>query len=305
MTDEELKQQYGIHLTSRIQEDAGATEGKWADIEDDEDDWAPETIEWTDGTKTNLNNAEPPQPGPEAKPPPEPKEPLPRVEQPSPLKETARPVPKPTTSIGPNPTVLRLGANAEKQARSASISSKGIHDKLTSSSTAPPPTKSPWAPLPPVEKVSPVVPPVQLQPPSRIPNREPPVSDGPSGPATGRLSPSGFLQPREIAADDFNRAWKDSQGAPRELYNSRSGRYEPVSETRRGLGETNKQFVVRQSYRDRPRESKRGLQSLQQLSRLTGPLAKMVRTGRVDAHPPMLVEEVGVLRAECQLVGLM
>lgn len=72
-----------------------------------------------------------------------------------------------------------------------------------------------------------------------------------------------------------------------------------------GLGETNKQFVVRQSYRDRPRESKRGLQSLQQLSRLTGPLAKMVRTGRVDAHPPMLVEEVGVLRAECQLVGLM
>lgn len=226
-------------MTSRIQEDAGATEGKWADIEDDEDDWAPETIEWTDGTKTNLNNAEPPQqPGPEVKPPSEPKESLPRVEQPSSLKETARPIPKPTTSVGPNPTVLRLGANAEKQARSASISSKGINDKSGSSSTspAPPPSKSPWAPLPPVERVSPVVPPVQPQPPSRIPNREPPVTDGPGGLATGGFPPSSFSQPREIAADDFNRAWKDSQtGAPRELYNSRSGRYEPVSETRREL----------------------------------------------------------------------
>lgn len=246
LTDEELKQQYGIHMTSRIQEDAGATEGKWADIEDDEDDWAPETIEWTDGTKTNLNNAEPPpqQPGPEVKPLPEPKEPLHRVEQPSPLKETARPVPKPTTSVGPNPTVLRLGANAEKQARSASISSKGINDKLGSStSPAPPPSKSPWATLPPVEKVSPVVPPVQLQPPSRIPNREPPVSDGTSGPATGGFPPSGFSQPREIAADDFNRAWKDSQtGAPRELYNSRSGRYEPVSETKRGAWRNEQTF---------------------------------------------------------------
>lgn len=46
LTDEELKQQYGIHMTSRIQEDGGGTEAKWADIEDDEDDWAPETIEW-------------------------------------------------------------------------------------------------------------------------------------------------------------------------------------------------------------------------------------------------------------------
>lgn len=71
-----------------------------------------------------------------------------------------------------------------------------------------------------------------------------------------------------------------------------------------GLGEMNKQFAVHQSYRDRPWESKRGLQSLQQLSRHTGLVAKMVRTGRVDALPPMLVEEVGVLRAGCQSVAL-
>ncbi|KAI5300409.1 hypothetical protein KEM56_002488, partial [Ascosphaera pollenicola] len=36
--------------------------------------------------------------------------------------------------------------------------------------------------------------------------------------------------PREIAADDFNRTWRDhpASNAPRELFNSRSGRYEPV-----------------------------------------------------------------------------
>lgn len=71
-----------------------------------------------------------------------------------------------------------------------------------------------------------------------------------------------------------------------------------------GLGETNKHFAVRQSYRDRPQENKQGLQSLQQLSKLTGLVAKMVRTGCVDAHPPMLVAEVGVLRAGCRLVAL-
>lgn len=243
LTDEELKQQYGIHMTSRIQEDGGGTEGKWADIEDDEDDWAPETIEWTDGTKTNLTNTEPPQPpGPDIKPAAEPipTEAPPQIEEATTLQETSKYIPKPTTSIGPNPTVLKLGANAERQAKSTSISSKGINDKSSSasSSPAPPPAKSPWAPLPPVDRASPVVPPAQLQPPSRPPpNREPPqMGDGSGvGFAPSGFPPGGPPQPKEIAADDFNRSWKEMQtGAPRELFNSRSGRYEPVPETRKG-----------------------------------------------------------------------
>lgn len=248
LTDEELKQQYGIHMTSRIQEDGGATEGKWADIEDDEDDWAPETIEWTDGTKTNLTNTEPPpppqsqpQPAPQdIKPPAEPKEPSPpiepQIEQTSPPKEAAKIAPKPTTSIGPNPTVLRVGANAEKQAKSTSFSSKGINDKsaAASSSPAPPPAKSPWAPLPPVDRVSPIVPPIQGEQ-SRPVNKEPQVSDDPSGPVSSGFGPGIPPQPKEIAADDFNRSWREMQtGAPRELFNSRSGRYEPVPENRKG-----------------------------------------------------------------------
>ena len=244
LTDEELKQHYGIHLTSRIQEDGGGTESKWADIDDDEDDWAPETIEWTDGTKSNLN--QPPEPEPEPAPPaipddrapaePGQQESLPRgveiaeefppVEHATITKETPKFVPKPTTSVGPNPTILRLGASTERQIKSGSFSMKGPGDKSLSSSTSPappPPVKSPWAPLPPVEKMSPVMPPVQVHPSQRPPVKEPVRPDGFQGPPP----------PKEIAADDFNRVWREQSGT-RELYNSRSGRYEPVAEPRKG-----------------------------------------------------------------------
>ncbi|KAL4874122.1 hypothetical protein BDV12DRAFT_159120 [Aspergillus spectabilis] len=235
LTDEELKQQYGIHMTSRIQEDGGAgTEAKWADIDDDEDDWAPETIEWNDGTKTDLK-AEPVHPEPTSTSPEtsttktttEIREELPPVEQITVAKEASKFIAKPVTSIGPNPTVLRLGASAERQARTAAISSKGPNERPPTSSTspAPPPAKSPWAPILPVEKASPVMPPVQLQAPQRSPFREQNVVNEPF---------SGPVAPKEIAADDFNRSWKETQPGTRELYNSRSGRYEPVTETRKG-----------------------------------------------------------------------
>lgn len=216
-------------MTSRIQEDGGGSEAKWADIDDDEDDWAPETIEWTDGTKTNLTNQEP---APSAPVPSQDKvaddfkREFPPVEQAASIKEAPKFIPKPTTSIGPNPTVLRLGANAERQAKNAGLAAKGPNDKspLLSTSPAPPPVKSPWAPLPPVEKISPVIPPIQVQPPMRAPAREPHPIDGPGGP----------LPPKEIAADDFNRSYREMQSGTRELYNSRSGRYEPAPDTRKG-----------------------------------------------------------------------
>ncbi|KAJ5195272.1 uncharacterized protein N7498_008710 [Penicillium cinerascens] len=221
LTDEELKLQYGIHMTSRIQEDGVGSEAKWADIDDDEDDWAPETIEWTDGTKVTLTHNEP-------QPPPEVHQHEPReapMLEPTAVRDVSKMVaPKPTTSVGPNPTVLRLGANAERQAKAASISSKGANDRVTSGSTSPaPPSKSPWATLPPVERVSPV------NPPANIPQSRPPVHHPHRDDA--RYAP---LPPQEIAADDFNRTWRETApNAPRELYNSRSGRYEPVAEHRR------------------------------------------------------------------------
>ena len=214
-------------MTSRIQEDgAVSSEAKWADIDDDEDDWAPETIEWTDGTKVNLTHSHtdpPPGPSQPVQSQPEPKEPPKEVPKEAPVAPRVQPAPKPTTFVGPNPTILKLGANAERQARTASASLKGANDKVPSSSTSPaPPSKSPWAPLPPVERVSPANGPMPPQQP-RMPVRHHAQRDD------GLHAP-----PKEIAADDFNRTWKEVQpGAPRELFNSRSGQYEPVPDNRR------------------------------------------------------------------------
>jgi hypothetical protein len=211
-------------MTSRIQEDGGGSEAKWADIDDDEDDWAPETIEWTDGTKVTLTQHNEPQPPPEALQQ-EPQEAP--VSEPTAVRDISKmAAPKPTTSVGPNPTVLRLGANAERQAKAASISSKGTNDRAPSGSTSPaPPSKSPWATLPPVERVSPV------NPPGNVPPTRPPVHHPQSHRDDARYAP---LPPQEIAADDFNRTWRETApNAPRELYNSRSGRYEPVGDNRR------------------------------------------------------------------------
>ncbi|KAJ5375219.1 hypothetical protein N7517_007225 [Penicillium concentricum] len=207
LTDEELKQQYGIHMTSRIQEDgAVSSEAKWADIDDDEDDWAPETIEWTDGTK----------------PPGAQRATACRAKH---REGTPKVAPKPTISMGSRAMVLKVGANAERQARTASASSNGTNDKVPSSSTSPaPPSKSPWAALPPVERVSPVIAPAQPHQ-QRMPVRYPPRDDGHHGPMS--------MPPKEIAADDFNRAWKDQSDLP-QLFNPRSSQYEPVAETRRG-----------------------------------------------------------------------
>ncbi|KAL2002938.1 hypothetical protein VTN02DRAFT_5471 [Thermoascus thermophilus] len=247
LTDEELKQQYGIHMTSRIQEDGGGTEAKWADIDDDEDDWAPETIEWNDGTKITLTHTEStPARNQDTKVSKDVKDtPLPPPTEQSTTQDTSKTLPsKPPSSVGPNATVLRVRANAEKQAKPASTSSRGPNEKptLRAKSPAPVPQKSPWAPLPPLEKVSPVNPPVQTQSQSRFFQKDSHSHDGVNGPGPAK----------EIAADDFNRSWRDGQpSVPRELYNSHSGRYEPVSDTRKSLSR-NEQNLRAPSLLQRP-----------------------------------------------------
>lgn len=56
LSDEELKQRYGMQLTSRLQHNGSGPEARWADISvDDEDDWAPETITWADGSTLAID----------------------------------------------------------------------------------------------------------------------------------------------------------------------------------------------------------------------------------------------------------
>lgn len=232
-TDEELKQQYGIHLATRLQADDSGKEAKWADIDDDEDDWAPETVQWMDGTKSTVAPVAEDQPPPPAEPKPSLKRDPPAEMEKTPAPAVQAPVTTPVTisqrpsSTGGTKTILKPGSHAQAGSGKTNLVLKGQPEKPTlvakpSSNQV----KSPWAPLPPVEKVSPLAinPPVQQSQAPRSLQRDSHGYDA---------MPPPHMPAREIAPDDFNRTWRDDRGN-RELFNSHSGRYEPVNEMRRG-----------------------------------------------------------------------
>ena len=224
-TDEELKQQYGIHLATRLQADGDGKESKWADIDDDEDDWAPETIEWNDGTKITLSQndsaailAEEQAAAMIAKE---------RQAEENKSKTSAQQ--KPTTTVGPNATVLKPRSAAQPKSGGLVLKTPSDKPTLVAKPAAPAPVRSPWASLPPVEKV----PPVDINPPSR---------PSPSRPIQNESQGSNVMPPppppqaaMEIAADDFTRTRRDTQnGNLGQLYNAQSGQYEPANTGRRG-----------------------------------------------------------------------
>ncbi|KAF2970211.1 hypothetical protein GQX73_g3346 [Xylaria multiplex] len=212
-SDEELKHD-GIHLADRLGPEDLKGQSNWADIDDD-DEWAPDTITWTDGTKITLPPAEEAAPSPVIQPA--------TVEK---VKKDPILIPK---SKSPVPISSASGSPSIKHGVLASgkgLVFKGAPEKptLVAKPPAPPgPVKSPWAPLPPVEKVSPVVMEIPAQvPPSRYTLRDPPNAKSTTPPPT-----------KEIAADDFSRNYRDGAfNTNRELFNSQSGRYEPVSDRR-------------------------------------------------------------------------
>lgn len=218
-------------MTSRIQGDGDRKAANWADIDDDEDDWAPETIEWNDGTKITLTQTESVAPQDQREnDSKETTQPSATLDYQSTERESSKTMaPKTPSSLGPNATVLRVGGHAEKQQlKPSNDSSKGTSEKptLVSKNAG----RSPWAPLPPVDKT----PPVAINPPSegqRVPRSfqtERPMPGPMPGPMPEPPA-SGPLPAREIAADDFDRSWRDNKpSGPRELFNSQSGRYEPV-----------------------------------------------------------------------------
>ncbi|KAI1261070.1 hypothetical protein F5Y18DRAFT_214756 [Xylariaceae sp. FL1019] len=213
-SDEEL-QNAGIHMAARLTtEDMAKNQSNWADIEEDED-WAPEAITWTDGTKITLPQADEVAPSPVTQPAALAKDPSPVSKPKSPVPPAA---PAPTANA-PSPSTRPSGMKG--------LVLKGAPEKPTLVAKPTPPSgpaKSPWAALPPVEKVSPVVMEIPSQSvPLRYPLRDASNTKGttPPPPTT-----------KEIAADDFHR-YRDGSGNPnRELFNSQSGRYEPVSDRR-------------------------------------------------------------------------
>lgn len=206
-------------MASRLEEDETQGQSKWADLDDDDDDWAPEAITWTDGTKTTL-------PHPDDAPPPPP-----AVSVPEPIKEAVLETPKspaaPVSTPTPVPKPVGLPSGRGLKLKNTPQERPTLVAKPPAQAQA---IKSPWASLPPVEKA----PPVALETPlsaSRAPARE--ALSQKSTTHSGPMMPP----PREFAADDFSRSgWRDgSSNAGRELYNSQSGRYEPVTDRRGSL----------------------------------------------------------------------
>lgn len=220
-TDEELKQQYGIHLATRLQADGDGKEAKWADIDDDEDDWAPETIEWNDGTKITLSHTDSAAVLAE-----EQTTALVLKQQQEEQNRAKMPPPKPTTTVGPNATVLRLGSGGPPRTGGLLLKNPSDKPTLVAKPPAPTPVRSPWAQLPPIDKISPV----PINPPAQTsaPRSQPPDPSGPEGTRT----PTSTTM--EIAADSFTRTRRDTlSGSHGQLYNSQSGQYETVNPPRR------------------------------------------------------------------------
>lgn len=221
-TDEELKQQYGIHLATRLQSDENGKESKWADIDEDEDDWVPEAVTWIDGTKSALTPADNTPVPKEAKPvQPEGSKPAEGV------KPSLSALKKPTEPSGPPKTILKPGAAAAQAKQNGLPSQSPGTEKATLKAKSPaPPSKSPWATLPPVDKFSPVNIPVQQV------AQHAPLATQDARAYEATMAPP--QQPaREIAADTFDRSWREGEGGSRELFNSVTGQYETAPEGRR------------------------------------------------------------------------
>ncbi|KAK4064790.1 uncharacterized protein Triagg1_8977 [Trichoderma aggressivum f. europaeum] len=207
-TDEELKK-YGIHMASRLNEEDTQGQNKWADIDDDDDDWAPEAITWGDGTKTTL---------------PHPDETAARAPDPTPdvIKSVAQD--KPPSPAPPGATSTPVPKSGGLPSGKGLVLKSAAQEKpvLVAKPPAPPaPAKSPWATLPPVAKTSPGA--IEAAYPPRGALRE-----------SSFASTMGPPPSRDMAVDDYSRStWRDrSSYGNKELFNSRSGRYEPVTDRR-------------------------------------------------------------------------
>ncbi|KAK6447861.1 hypothetical protein FP744_10004111 [Trichoderma asperellum] len=208
LTDEELKK-YGIHMASRLNEDDTQGQNKWADIDDDDDDWEPEAITWGDGTKTTL-----PHPDEVSTQAPEP---APDSIKTSAQDKPSSPAPPGVASVTPLPKSGGLPSGKGLVLKSAA-QEKPV---LVAKPPAPPaPAKSPWATLPPIKKASPGL----------AESVYPPRGGMKESPFASNVAPP---HSRDPMADDYSRTWRDrSSYGNKELFNSRSGRYEPVPDRR-------------------------------------------------------------------------
>lgn len=141
--------------------------------------------------------------------------------------EPAQTETKPASSSGK--TILRPGARLVPITKPGlvlkSLPEKPTQEERPASTST---SKSPWAKLPAIEKASPI----SFEPPPPEPRQTYISGDARESHRPDRYSTASPA--REIEPDTFSRTWRDSErGGNRELFNSQSGRYEPVKASRR------------------------------------------------------------------------
>ncbi|KAI0193828.1 hypothetical protein F4808DRAFT_356092 [Astrocystis sublimbata] len=278
-SDEELKDA-GIHLADRLGPEDLKGQSNWADIDDD-DEWAPDTITWTDGTKITLPAAEEATASPPTQHAAYEK---PRRDQIPALIPKSR-SPAPISSATASPSV-KHGVLASGKG----LVLKGASEKptLVAKPPAPPgPAKSPWAALPPVEKVPPAT--------MDFPNQTAPVRYPLRDALIIKSDP---LPPptKEIPADDFSRSYQEGPTS-RELFNSQSGRYEPVSGRRGSRHDANPRqpaVLQRQTHHEPqgPAEPSAAFQSMRS-SMQEGPYNRRRGSSNVSGGSGLLAPRVG------------
>lgn len=216
VTDEELKKEFGIHLAQRLGSDE-SKEAKWADIDDDDDDWVPEAIEWNDGMKVTLEDTAATVEETVAYPSTTYVEPV----HPEPVKQGS-----PSRSPVHTPTVP-----VKEEVRSKTLITERPTLKPAEPLSTHPVRASPWARIPP-----------SATSPTATVSAHPRNKDFPSRHELGSELPlqqtSLSAGMKEVSADVYDRSWRDRpvnhSPRERELFNSETGQLEPVREVRNG-----------------------------------------------------------------------
>lgn len=216
VTDEELKKEFGIHLAQRLGSDE-SKEAKWADIDDDDDDWVPEAIEWNDGMKVTLEDTTTTVEETVVSLPTTYVEPI----HPEPVKQVS-----PSLSPFHTPTVP-----VKEEVRSKTLITERPTLKPEEPLSTHPVRASPWA------RISPSV-----ASPTAAVSVHARSNDSPSRHELGSELPLQhtplFAGMKEVSADVYDRSWRDRtvnhSPRERELFNSETGQLEPVREVRNG-----------------------------------------------------------------------
>lgn len=215
-------------MASRLDEDANKG-AKWADIDEDDDDWVPSKLEWSDGTALTaapVVKEEPPSPPPQPEPEPEPIRAPVAPPIAAPVRQ-ATPVAAPARQTTP---VLATKLSGKPKTLITEKPSTKVADAAATTA----PKASPWAKI--VVPTSPVItaPPVhQRQQASEQHHSYQPQQAYQSHQSHRYEDRSREAYPAaEVSAEAYDRTWRDRRGSAnqRELFNSQTGQMEPVQD---------------------------------------------------------------------------